>query len=423
MRPFDILLVFLGLRLAQHLAERGLARLNRNYYLDQARQRDAARILGIADADMAKTLAYTNDKFRFGAVASWVNLLVMLGFLAAGGLGLVERWASALAASLGGGEVVTGLCFFAILGSAGMALGTPFEYYRTFVIEERHGFNRQTRRGFWLDRAKGLALAAVIGAPLVAVILWIMGATGPLWWIWAWAAMTLFSILTAWLYPTFLAPLFNKFSEVTGELKDQVTRLAERVGFRTAGIYVMDASIRSSHGNAYFTGVFGKKRIVLFDTLIQSMSTDEVVAVLAHELGHFKLHHVRWSLIRGTLMTGLTFFLLSRCLPLAPFYQAFGLAGVTSYGALVVFGLWFGVLDFVLQPLTNHLSRRNEFAADAFARQYADGPRTLGSALLKLREKSHAMPLTHPLFSGIYHSHPPMLERLAALGYTAPPAG
>jgi STE24 endopeptidase len=411
-----VLWTFIALRLAQHLAERGLARLNRVYYLDPARQAHARSVLRISEEDMAKTLAYSEDKYRFAALSGWISLVVTLAFLAAGGLGWLEALAAAGAAGVGGGVLVTGLFFFALLGLAGLLLGLPFDYYRTFVIEARHGFNRQTPRGFWLDRVKGLVLGVVLGGLVLSVILWIMGAAGESWWIYAWAALSAFSILTAWLYPTFLAPLFNKFSPVPeGELKEGIESLAQRVGFRTAGVFVMDASKRSSHGNAYFTGVMGKKRIVLFDTLVDSMGASEVIAVLAHELGHFKLKHVFWALVRGVATVGVTFYLLSLCLPLEVFYRAFGLAGVSNYGALIVFTMWFGILDFVLQPFGNWLSRRNEFAADAFALRYVPDRGELGSALLKLREKSHAMPLSHPVFSSVYHSHPPLLERLEAM--------
>jgi STE24 endopeptidase len=411
-----VLWTYIALRLAQHLAERGLARLNRSYYRDPARQAHARDVLGIDAADMAKTLAYSEDKYRFAAVSGWLSLIVTLTFLALGGLGWLETAAQSLAAAVGGGPIVTGLGFCALLGLLGMLLGLPFDYYRTFVLEARHGFNRQTPGGFWLDRVKGLVLALVLGGLLLSMILWIMGALGERWWIYAWLAMSTFSILTAWLYPTFLAPLFNKFSPVPeGALKDGIEALAGRVGFRTAGVFVMDASKRSSHGNAYFTGVMGKKRIVLFDTLVESMGASEVIAVLAHELGHFKLKHVFWAIVRGVAMTGVTFWLLSLCLPLEIFYRAFGLGGVSNYGALIVFTMWFGILDFVLQPLGNWVSRRNEFAADAFALRFVPDRAELGSALLKLREKSQAMPLSHPLFSSMYYSHPPLLERLEAM--------
>jgi STE24 endopeptidase len=239
---------------------------------------------------------------------------------------------------------------------------------------------------------------------------------GPSWWLWAWGVTTAFSLFAAWIYPTVLAPLFNRFTPLPeGELEDAILDLSRRTGFRAGGIFVMDASRRTAHGNAYFTGVFGQKRIVLFDTLLEAMGPREVVAVLAHELGHFKLHHVRWGMARGIAASGLVFFVLSRCLPLEPFYSAFSLER-TSHGALVVFGLWFGLVSFLLQPIGNALSRHHEFAADAFALRAGATATELGGALRKLSEKSRLLPVTHPLYSAVYHSHPPLLERLRAMG-------
>jgi len=417
--PKMILWLFVSLRLGQMAVERFLSTLNRSYYSSSERQMQASQLLGINAEDMQKSLAYSNDKFIFSRVAGTLSLAGTLSFLIIGGLGFIEQLAKDLSRLSFDSELMTGLCFFGLLGLVSSLFSLPFDYYRTFVLEQKHGFNRQTPRGFWVDRLKGLAVAVVLGAPILSLLLWLIQAAGTWWWVYAWAALSAFSLLTAWLYPTFLAPLFNKFTPVTDErLKQGIEALAAKVGFRTAGISVMDASQRSSHGNAYFTGVFGKKRIVLFDTLVQAMAPNQVVAVLAHELGHFKLHHVRWSLIRGVLATGLIFYLLSLCLPMTVFYQGFGLGGVSAYGALVVFSLWFGILDFALQPIGNAISRRNEFAADRFACDQTGNSEELGSALLKLRETSAGMPLSHPLFSAVYHSHPPLLERLMALGYT-----
>ena len=294
----------------------------------------------------------------------------------------------------------------------------PFEYYSIFVIEQKHGFNKQTPTIFIKDKLKGILLAVVIGGFLLGGLLWLMERLGNNWWLWAWMFISGFSILMAWIYPTFISPLFNKFTPLDdGELKEGVFELAKKVDFKTSGIYLMDASIRSSHGNAYFTGVFGKKRIVLFDTLVNKMSPSQVVAVLAHELGHFKLHHVRWMLIRGLCFTGVFLYILSLLLDNASMYESFGFSGVSNYAALVVFPSWFSLVEFFINPISSYLSRRNEFAADNFAKQYSNADDLIG-ALLNLRQSNHSMPITHPIYSSFYYSHPPLVERIDALKHS-----
>lgn len=419
-RMSPLLALFLVLRLGQQAAEAALSALNRRFAMEPSRLGEAGRALGISDDDLQKAVDYAGDRYRFGRAYGWIEVLVGVVFIALGGLGLVEEQAREATSALGLGSIATGLAFFGIIGILTSVFEVPFNLYQTFVIEERHGFNRQTPRGFVLDLVKGLALGVALGAPILAAILWVMERMGPTWWLWAWAVTTAFSLFAAWIYPTLLAPLFNKFTPLPdGELKDDILALSRRVGFRAGGLFVMDASRRTSHGNAYFTGLFGQKRIVLFDTLLEAMGTREVVAVLAHELGHFKLHHVRWALIRSVAASGLMFYALSLCLPLEPFYQAF-FVSQTSYGALVVFGLWFGLVSFLLQPIGNALSRRHEFAADAFALEAGAMAADLGSALRKLREKSRLLPLSHPLYSRVYHSHPPLLERLRVMGALQP---
>ena len=420
MSPKILLCLFLAFKLIQEFLEFVLARMNRNYYLNPRNQSHACQVLGIDNESLAKSLSYAEDKYRLSKMESWTSTILTLLFIGLGGIGWTDAVASTFAVSWGGGQIMTGLLLFALLGFLSAVVGLPFDYYRTFVIETRHGFNRQTIRGFWLDLAKGMILGAVLGGVILAVILWIMEKSGPTWWIWAWLALSAISLLTAWLYPTLLAPLFNKFRPLEeGELKQAIDALASRVGFGSKGVLVMDASRRSSHGNAYFTGLFGKKRIVLFDTLISSLTASEIVAVLAHELGHFKLRHVMLGLIRGLATTGALFFALSLCLGFTSFYTAFGLMQPSTYGALLVFGMWFGLIDFYLQPISSHISRRHEFAADRFALAHIANKGELGRALLKLREKSHALPLSHPLYSAVYHSHPPLLERLDAMSQAA----
>ncbi len=412
----SLLILFILLRLVQQIVESTLATLNLRYIEDPAHQNEARTVLSMSGEDLGKSLAYAKDRYAFGQASSWIQLGYTMLFFALGGLGWVERAAQNLAPA--NSPVLTGLAVFAILGLLTVITNIPFSYYSRFVIEERHGFNRQKASGFWIDQLKMIGIGAVLGGVLLAVLLAIMEHMGTSWWWVAWIAVFGFTLFTSWLYPAILAPLFNKFTPLDeGDLKTEIYRLAQKIEFAAEGISIMDASTRSSHGNAYFTGVFGKKRIVLFDTLVKSMSLGEVVAVLAHELGHFKLHHVRWQLVRGFFLTGVMFYALSVCLPLLPFYRSFGLGGVSNYGALIVFSLWFGLVEFLIQPFASLLSRKHEFQADAFALRNIEDQRALGDALLKLRETSHSMPVSHPWYSAFYHSHPPLLERLKAMNY------
>ena len=411
-----LLFSFVVLKLAIALVEHGLAAYNWRFVRDPGRQARAAALLGISNDDMQRSARYSFDRYRFGLVQSWLSTGALLVFVVAGGLGLLERWAKVLVAPVSGGDVLTGLAFFALLGSASFLVSLPFSAYDTFVIEQRHGFNRQTPRGFVADAVKGLLLSALLGGALLALVLWLVGRAGSLWWLWAWLAVSGFSVLTAWLYPRVLAPIFNRFTPLPeGELRERILALASATGFRTGGLFVMDASRRSTHGNAYFTGLFGEKRIVLFDTLLASVRPEGVVAVLAHELGHFKLGHIWRRVVQGLLLTGVLFLALGQLWRLEAPYAAFGLAGPSAYGALLVFGLWYGLVAFFLQPLLHSISRSHERAADAFAVRYVPTD-DLAQALLSLREQSHALPLSHPLYSSVYHSHPPLLDRLEALG-------
>lgn len=404
----SLLLLFLSASMLQFLVERGLARANCRFFNNALRLQEARQTLGISTEQMSKALSYANDKARFGAVRSWFDQLALMIFLGLGVFGWIEV-AVAQEHSL-----LTGLGFFAVIFLLSSLSSIPFDYYSTFVIEEKHGFNRQTISKFFGDRLKSLAIGAILGGLLLAGLLWVMDRMGEYWWIYAWLLVTFFSLFAAWIFPTVLAPLFNKFKPLEeGELRQKIDQLSQKVDFPSGGVFVMDASTRSSHGNAYFTGVFGKKRIVLFDTLIKALNAEEIVAVLAHELGHFKLHHVRWGLIRGSLTMALFLFAIAQAMHLEVFYHAFGFAGPSSHAALLVFSLWFGLLSFLIQPISSYLSRRNEFAADRFALE--QGSSKLGAALVKLSEQNHSMPVVHPLYSLFYYSHPPILERLAAM--------
>ncbi len=416
-----ILQTFLVLRIIQYAVETWLSRKNREWWGDKSRQEQAAKALGISAADMEKTSQYSEAKYGLSRAYAVTTIIISTLFFALGGLGITEKVSADLTTGINGGVIAEGLIFIGLLTLMSQGVSLPFSLYGTFVIEEKFGYNKQTIKGFMSDLLKGTVLAVLLGSGILSLVLWIMGTMGSLWWLYAWAALSVFSLFTAWIYPTLLAPIFNKFTPLAdGELKDQINALAQKIGFRTDGLFVMDASKRSGHGNAYFTGVFGKKRIVLFDTLLSSMSNHEVVAVLAHELGHFKLHHVRTGMIRGLIISLLIFAGIGAMLPNSNFYKAFELTKVSHYAGLVIFSLWFGLIEFYLQPIQTWFSRKNEFAADEFAKTTLGTGSPLVEALKKLREKSSVMPIAHPLFSAMYYSHPPMLERIAALQASEP---
>jgi STE24 endopeptidase len=407
--------LYVAARALQHFIEAGLSFLNRRHYLNSQNQGHVKEVLNIDDQDFAKTLSYTEDRSTFSKISGNIQLVGFLVFLWFGGFGYVESISESFGASAGFASIGTGLIFFAILGGISTLTSLPFDYYSTFVIEEKHGFNKQTISIFIKDKIKGLVVGSILGGLLLGGLLWVMDRLGEDWWIWAWVFISGFSIVMAWAYPTFISPLFNKFTPLEdGELKDGVFELANKVDFKTSGIYLMDASIRSSHGNAYFTGLFGEKRIVLFDTLVKKMSPKQVVAVLAHELGHFKLNHVRWMLIRGLGFTGVFLYILSLLLNNESMYASFGFSGVSNYAALVVFPSWFSLVEFVIGPISSYLSRKNEFAADDFAKEHSASEDLVG-ALLNLRQANHSMPISHPWYSSFYYSHPPLVERIDAL--------
>ena len=308
------------------------------------------------------------------------------------------------------------LAAFVVLGAL---IELPFDWYATFRVEQRHGFNRMTLRLWLTDMAKGAAVGAVIGLPLAALVLWIMGASGGLWWLWAWAAWVVFNLVLMVLYPTYIAPLFNKFEPLPDEaLRQRVQALMQRCGFAAKGLFVMDGSKRSAHSNAYFTGLGAAKRVVFFDTLLQRLSVPEVEAVLAHELGHFKHKHVLKRIVGIFALSLVGLALLGWLAGQSGFYTGLGVApSLTAPNdalALILFTLALPPFTFFLGPVMAHLSRRDEFQADAYACAQADG-RALASALLKLHEDNAATLTPDPVYVRFYYSHPPAGERLAAL--------
>ena len=369
-----------------------------------------------------KAADYTVAKSRLGLVEMAFSAAVLLGWTLLGGLGALN---SLLLEWLGPG-MAQQLALLACFAAVGGLLDLPFSLYGTFVVEQRFGFNKMTWRLWLADMAKGVVLGAAIGLPIAALILWLMGAAGPAWWLWAWAVWMGFNLLLLVVYPTFIAPLFNKFQPLEDEsLKARVTALMQRCGFAAKGLFVMDGSKRSAHANAYFTGFGAAKRVVFYDTLLAKLSPGEVDAVLAHELGHFKHRHITKRIVLMFALSLAGFALVGWLASRPWFYTGLGvrpnLQGPNDALALLLFMLALPVFGLFTSPLWALLSRRHEFEADAYASTHASGAE-LARALLKLHEDNASTLTPDPLYVRFYYSHPPASERLAALPAPAPDA-
>ena len=367
---------------------------------------------------------YTLAKSRFGLMNMAFGAAVLVGWTLLGGIDALNSF---LLESVQPrfGHMAYQLSLLAAFAVIGSLLDLPFELYSTFRIEQRFGFNRMTWKLYLADALKGAGIGALIGLPVAALMLWIMGATGSLWWLWAWGAWMGFNLLVLVLYPTVIAPLFNKFEPLADEsLKARVQALMARCGFAAKGLFVMDGSRRSAHANAYFTGFGAAKRVVFFDTLLSKLSAGEVEAVLAHELGHFKHKHVIKRIVSMFALSLAGFALLGWLSAQVWFYTALGvhpsLTAPNNAVALLLFLLVIPVFAFFISPLFAQLSRKHEFEADAYACQQASG-QDLAAALLKLHEDNAATLTPDPLYVRFYYSHPPASERLAALAALARP--
>jgi STE24 endopeptidase len=358
-----------------------------------------------------KAADYTCAKTRLGCVAILVDGLILIVLTLGGGLDLGHEIASKFFAS----DIVRGIALVALVAIATSVVELPLSLYRTFRLEARFGFNKMTLKLFFLDLSKGAVLAVLLGGPLLALILWLMAVAGERWWLYAWAAWSGFNLLLLAIYPTFIAPMFNKFSPMQDEaLAARIERLLERCGFRSQGLFVMDGSKRSSHGNAYFTGFGQSKRIVFFDTLLARLDPPEIEAVLAHELGHFKRRHVIKRMV-WLFAAALGFFwLLGQMMQQPWFYSALGVETPSTAMALVLFFLVLPVFTFLLQPLFGIYSRKHEFEADHYATQHASA-KDLETALVKLYKDNASTLTPDPWHSAFYDSHPPASTRIARL--------
>ncbi len=371
-----------------------------------------------------KSQQYLKVKERFSRITSSFSFVVMMTLLATG----CFVWLDNLLRSFSGDPIILALFFFGILGVASSIVMIPFEIYSTFVIEEKFGFNKTTPRTFILDKLKGWLLGALIGGGLLAFVVWIYASTGNYFWLIVWGVMTFFMVFMTMFYSNLIVPLFNKQKPLeAGELRDAIESFATDVGFNLKNIYVIDGSKRSSKANAYFTGLGMKKRIVLYDTLIHDHTTHELVAILAHEIGHYKKKHTRQGILISILQTGLMLFILSLFIRkdswlAADLCQALsGFSGLEATPGfqlgILAFGLLYSPLSLMLGLVNSALSRKNEYAADRFAGEKYN-PGALQEALKKLSVNQLSNLRPHPLYVFFHYSHPPLLSRLQALDNT-----
>ncbi|WP_020160401.1 MULTISPECIES: M48 family metallopeptidase [Methylobacter] len=357
-----------------------------------------------------KAADYTIEKGKLGDIDSIIGVIVLLLLTVGGGINAAfEFWASFDLSSR-----IAGIGAIATVFLAMSLIDLPTSIYQTFVIEEKFGFNKSTPKQFVKDQLLQMALVAAIGLPLLALILWVMDNID-LWWLWAWAILISFSLLMSWLYPTVIAPLFNKFTPMQeGALKDRIQGLLARCGFNSQGIFIMDGSKRSGHGNAYFTGLGNNKRIVFFDTLVDSLDDEELEAVLAHELGHFKCKHVIKMLIATSIMSLISLAVLGWLIDQQWFYTGLGVEQPSNAAALLLFMLVSPAFTFFMQPVSAYFQRKFEFEADDFASKNAQASKMI-SGLVKLYEENASTLTPDPLYSAFHYSHPPAAIRIAHL--------
>ncbi len=403
-----LLYIIIAIIVADFAFERILGYLNTTRWSDRLPD----ELKDIYDAEAyKKSQRYLRANYRFGLLTSSVSFAAMLAMLIFGGF----AWVDGLVRSVTASPVWMALLFFAILGLAADILSTPFDLYDTFVIEERFGFNKTTPKTWVLDKLKRWLVGGIIGGGLLALIIWIYTLAGSWFWLLAWGAISLFSIFMSMFYSNLIVPLFNKQSPLQeGELRSAIESFARNVGFRLKNIYVIDGSKRSTKANAYFTGLGPKKRIVLYDTLIENHSTPELVAVLAHEIGHYKKKHTVVGLVLGIVQTGIVLYILNLFIGNPLLSQALGASQGSFHMGLLAFAILYSPISTVLGIIMNVISRKHEYAADHFAASHYDGE-ALMEALKKLSVKNLSNLRPHPASVFVHYSHPPLLSRLKAI--------
>jgi STE24 endopeptidase len=415
--PNLIICIFLVLFIVEFVLEFILNELN----IRQVRKSRAAQAVPdffqekISKDDYEQSASYTLAKARFQRWSEVYGRIVTLFLLFGGLLPFLETLIIAMLPQSLANSLIRGVLFCLGVGVIFSLASLPSDLYSTFGIESRFGFNKTTLSLYFSDKLKGLILGIMIGGPFLYVVLWLMQATGEYWWIWAFVFIAMFQLLMIIIFPTFIAPWFNKFEPLpSGELRDRIMALAKQIGFKASGIFVMDGSKRSAHSNAYFTGIGKAKRIVLFDTLIEQMTIDQGLAVLAHEMGHYKMKHIRRMMLVQSVILFVGLYFLGRLVNYEPVFTGFGLQP-SNHAALVLFSLISGPFTFYLGPLVNLLSRKHEYEADRFAAITLGNGKPMEEALINLTVKNLSNLTPHPWYSAYHYSHPTPTERIGAI--------
>ena len=400
--------IIIGILIFDFLFEKYLDYLNTTRWSDTLPD----EVKGIYDEEKyKKQQAYTRENHRFGMLTGSLNMALTLAMFLLFGFALVDGWVWDITSS----AIIAALLFFGILMFASDLINTPFSVYDTFKIEQKYGFNTTTPKTFIFDKLKGWVVSAVIGGGLLALVIFIYQKTGDLFWISAWIVISAFSIFMAMFYSNLIVPLFNKQTPLEeGELRNAISEFSKKVGFKLDNIFVIDGSKRSTKANAYFTGLGAKKRIVLYDTLINDLSTEEIVAVLAHEIGHNKNKHVVQGLLIGLVQTGIVLFIFGLFIGSPELSKALGVDEPNFHIGLIAFGVLYSPISFFTGIFMNMLSRKNEYEADRFAAENYK-PEALGSALKKLSVNNLSNLTPHKLYVFFHYSHPTLLQRLAHL--------
>jgi len=408
MTPKTLFFILITLILIEFLWDTYLNYLNAKHYNDPIPD----KLEGIFDKqEYLKSQAYKKTNYKFAVFSSLFSLVLVLLFFFIDGF----AWIDSLARTYSENPIVISLIFIGILMLGNDLLTTPFSYYHTFVIEEKFGFNKSTKSTFWLDKLKGLTLMVIIGGLLLFVVLWFYEKTGQNFWIYTWGLVAFFSIFMTMFYSNLIVPLFNKQTPLEeGELKNAITNFAEKVGFTIANIFVIDGSKRSSKANAYFTGLGVKKRIVLYDTLINDLEIDEIVGVLAHEIGHYKKKHTLYNLLLSTLITGFTLFVLSFFINSPLLAHSLHVEQASFHIGIIVFGILYSPISEITGLMMNLVSRKFEYQADDFAKTHYNGEKLI-SSLKKLSKNSLSNLTPHPLYVFMHYSHPTLLQRIINL--------